>query len=500
MKKFLPGLICLAGTACLYCCSSEYDIFENDVEQISDQFSVAEARAYFERTAEDLRGVTIGAGHTHAPVTKALPGADEVEGGPVLTPQWSKGRQTDDNGLAVSIEIPLAVQGTPLQAAVSEKRNGRKPSSYLSTGLSKLILKKNVETGETFYFIATFIPDSACFAKRKQDIKNYRYMKDADYSGLVILSDERGEYLGAILRKDGKQQRVKLRRCIPESEKPQDVTDNVLMRLNLSQKAPIALLAGTNDSEERNDDEIKDGICLGCGQPLNGFDYCQNPNCGGVEVVGPPLQPRPDPIWPGLCTNPNCPYGGHCNGLCDHAGIGGGGDNGGGTTGGGGEIGNDNSESVFVLIPRAKMLDAVNKAVQQIIKSFPGKTAACSNGVQTIFKNLFGSNALDGKRANDMVKYWEETSASWKQITMSSAQRLANDGYFVVAGRFESRPGHSGHVVVVVPGEEKPGWGGLVPVVMDTGYGMRSVQQKLSSSWRKEAKDEIQFYYYKNKK
>lgn len=73
MKKFLPGLICLAGTACLYCCSSEYDIFENDVEQISDQFSVAEARAYFERTAEDLRGVTIGAGHTHAPVTKALP-------------------------------------------------------------------------------------------------------------------------------------------------------------------------------------------------------------------------------------------------------------------------------------------------------------------------------------------------------------------------------------------------------------------------------------------
>ena len=81
MKKFLPGLICLAGTACLYCCSSEYDIFENDVEQISDQFSVAEARAYFERTAEDLRGVTIGAGHTHAPVTKALPGADEVEGG-----------------------------------------------------------------------------------------------------------------------------------------------------------------------------------------------------------------------------------------------------------------------------------------------------------------------------------------------------------------------------------------------------------------------------------
>ena len=99
-----------------------------------------------------------------------------------------------------------------------------------------------------------------------------------------------------------------------------------------------------------------------------------------------------------------------------------------------------------------------------------------------------------------MVKYWEETSASWTQIPMSSAQRLANDGYFVVAGRFESRPGHSGHVVVVVPGEEKPGWGGLVPVVMDTGYGMRSVQQKLSSSWRKEAKDEIQFYYYKNKK
>ena len=210
MKKFLPGLICLAGTACLYCCSSEYDIFENDVEQISDQFSVAEARAYFERTAEDLRGVTIGAGHAHAPVTKALPGADEVEGGPVLTPQWSKGRQTDDNGLAVSIEIPLAVQGTPLQAAVSEKRNGRKPSSYLSTGLSKLILKKNVETGETFYFIATFIPDSACFAKRKQDIKNYRYMKDVDYSGLVILSNEHGEYLSAFLRKDGRQQRVKL--------------------------------------------------------------------------------------------------------------------------------------------------------------------------------------------------------------------------------------------------------------------------------------------------
>lgn len=324
MKKFLPGLICLAGTACLYCCSSEYDIFENDVEQISDQFSVAEARAYFERTAEDLRGVTIGAGHTHAPVTKALPAPTKSRAAGVDS-SVVEGRQTDDNGLAVSIEIPLAVQGTPLQAAVSEKRNGRKPSSYLSTGLSKLILKKNVETGETFYFIATFIPDSACFAKRKQDIKNYRYMKDADYSGLVILSNEHGEYLSAFLRKDGRQQRVKLSRGIPQSERASQGEDSVLMRLNLGQ-TPSAMLMRTNDSE---DGPVDIGfVCSGCGTSYPYATLCEI--CYPIIVT--PDQ-NPDPSGPHtFCTNPECPYGGgvNCNGLCGYGGGGGGSGSGGG--------------------------------------------------------------------------------------------------------------------------------------------------------------------------
>lgn len=155
-------------------------------------------------------------------------------------------------------------------------------------------------------------------------------MKDADYSGLVILSNEHGEYLSAFLRKDGRQQRVKLSRGIPQSERASQGEDSVLMRLNLGQ-TPSAMLMRTNDSE---DGPVDIGfVCSGCGTSYPYATLCEI--CYPIIVT--PDQ-NPDPSGPHtFCTNPECPYGGgvNCNGLCGYGGGGGGSGSGSGSGGGG---------------------------------------------------------------------------------------------------------------------------------------------------------------------
>ena len=86
----------------------------------------------------------------------------------------------------------------------------------------------------------------------------------------------------------------------------------------------------------------------------------------------------------------------------------------------------------------------------------------------------------------------------WEQISVSEAQQLANEGYFVVAG-WINPSGGSGHVVVVVPGEEAYSgmWGCNVPTVMDTGSDKRTSGTSIAYSFDKNKISGVKFFKYK---
>lgn len=160
----------------------------------------------------------------------------------------------------------------------------------------------------------------------------------------------------------------------------------------------------------------------------------------------------------------------------------------GGSGGGSGETSNK--------VQAKTITNAAKKAVADVISKYGTKVASCNRGVQNAFNEIYDTHELDNKRANDIVEYWEKHPEKWLSIKMSEAQKLANEGWFVVAG-WKAAPGKSGHVVVIVPGTEQVGWGTKVPVAMDTGANMRSESQKLSLSFGKDKKDNIKFFKYK---
>ena len=146
---------------------------------------------------------------------------------------------------------------------------------------------------------------------------------------------------------------------------------------------------------------------------------------------------------------------------------------------------------------KAEIKTATANAVKAVIAKFGSTKAYCNVGVSTAFNNLFKSNDLSGMCANDVVKYWRNHSGNWEKISLSQAQDLANQGYFVVAGWINSNG--SGHVVVIVPGEatQSSSWHTKVPCSMDTGANMRSSSQPLSKSFSYKKKDNIEYYKYK---
>lgn len=159
----------------------------------------------------------------------------------------------------------------------------------------------------------------------------------------------------------------------------------------------------------------------------------------------------------------------------------------------------DNTDTDAHQKTATQITNAAKNAVAEMIANYDMNKAVCNFGVNTMFKSLFGSNELDGKKANDMVRYWQNNPSHWEQISMSQAQQLANEGYFVVAGWINPNSGESGHVVVVVPGEESYSskWGCDVPQTMDTGRKNRAASQPISEGFGPDKKDNVKFFKYK---
>lgn len=99
---------------------------------------------------------------------------NEVEQAALMTPLWNDLRQTYENGKVVTLEVPLRVGGTPLKAWSPRKADGHAGSVDGSTVTMKLILQKTSKPEINAIFIATFIPDSSCYNKRKDMKTPYR--------------------------------------------------------------------------------------------------------------------------------------------------------------------------------------------------------------------------------------------------------------------------------------------------------------------------------------
>ena len=195
-----------------------------------------------------------------------------------------------------------------------------------------------------------------------------------------------------------------------------------------------------------------------------------------------------------------------CPNISGGGGDPGGGDGGGGTGGGDGGDGGDGD--IGDWSDPSQRTGMVKKAVKNAVKEMTDKygygKAVCNYGVQAAFNALFETHELDGKKANEIITYWQNHPESWEplitsdlQNTLDTVQQVKNNGAFVVAG-WQNPSGESGHVVVIVPGEMQSGWKNmLVPICMDTGRDMRSESQRLSSSFGVDKRLGIVFFKYK---
>jgi cell wall-associated NlpC family hydrolase len=80
------------------------------------------------------------------------------------------------------------------------------------------------------------------------------------------------------------------------------------------------------------------------------------------------------------------------------------------------------------------------------------KATGCSGLVRYFARNL--NIELPQIDANGLIKHMQD---NWTELTEADAQKTADAGTFVVAGK--ANPGGSGHVVVVMPGGMVPAGG-----------------------------------------
>ena len=473
-----------------------------------------EARMFFESNATDLRHVDFRMSdherHESGGSTKthSVTCLDEQ----VITPLWDEFRETGANSDFTTTEVPLLTDGKRIRYSVTTQKDISGSKDVSNTGIrsevnvvvSKLVIQKSARSDEKRFFIATFVADGPCQRSIEDLTELTFYRLDERFSGLEILSEATGRYIAAYLHRDGKR--------IPVGLIPRDRAQSLGID---SARAVSTLHLGTDrmmlesyayNSEWGGGDwqvcpgtggahNFVNGVCSACNMllPTDVYpDYCGR--CGRLKlqcVCCPVCHNFPCSCSHGgggdqgeiiTCTKPGCPDPYHCTGTC-----------------GGGSGGVD--VPVSSLKTRAANIQgAAEFAVDEVIRLHGRADARCNVGVNLVFKRLSrDTKNLDGMRANDMVKHWRSHPDEWVRLESGEeAQRMANDGWFVVVGWVNPIPGKSGHVAVVVPGGPiLTNAGEYVPACMDTGCEMRSKKQGLNYSFGKDKRPYVEFYYYK---
>lgn len=356
---------------------------------------------------------------------------------------------------------------------------------------------------EKRFFIATFVADGPCQRSIEDLTELTFYRLDERFSGLEILSEATGRYIAAYLHRDGKR--------IPVGLIPRDRAQSLGID---SARAVSTLHLGTDrmmlesyayNSEWGGGDwqvcpgtggahNFVNGICSACNMllPTDVYpDYCGR--CGQLEsqcVCCP------------VCHNFPCSV----------------------LSRGRRRAGRDHylyearlprsvplqrdmrrrgrwvDVSVSSLKTRAGDIQRAAKvAVQEVTKRFGKSEPFCNWGVKLAFMELANnSTELEDKRANAMIEYWQNNPERWVRLTsVDLVQKMANSGWFVVAG-WKASEG-AGHVVVIVPGTLHWASGAkmYVPECMDTGRNMRVEKQPMNKSFGKNKLPDVEFYYYK---
>lgn len=422
-----------------------------------------------------------------------------------IVPDWSSLQTYCDEHEDVRL-FQLKGNAKPLSGFVYTRVKG-KVERLLAVSTSKLALWK--VKGKLVGRIITYLPDRK-FLKDGHKVAELGYkLQGSNYTGLCLVSTldgtflygdkyDRGRHVFHFISNQHKVPKIKTRNASLQ-EKDSVCTNHIYIALFSESDAAQPQLAYSAVEED-------DFTCDICGRPASqctcviitpggGTAYC--PLCG---------------IPIGYCNclsgdgwNEVTPGGDSGSGESGGGSSIGGGSTGGGSTGGSSTGGSSSGEEFKPTSPNQRRPDEIKKAASDAVDKVLSDhnndkvTARCNEGVRNAFYNLYKSKALYNMRANDIVKYWKNNPDQWESIEIGEAQRLANQGYFVVAGWINSKG--SGHVCLIVPGKEvKRNWekvSTFIPVTMDTGYNMRSKSQPINKSFGKNKHSEVVLFKYK---
>lgn len=187
-------------------------------------FTVDEAKQFFESNAEDLRQV----GFSPEALSRAATGN--------LIPEW-KSAKIIHQGDITTIEVPIDGELSRV-ARISRLSSTKKLYAYVSGVTTRLIIQHHKQSGSERQFLVTMIDNSQQAFKK---VKAPDYISRSDYSGYIIISSVAGEYLDSYRSDDGKWTRVFM---APGTAEDLDDPQNVGLSLMSAEASPAAYVLG----------------------------------------------------------------------------------------------------------------------------------------------------------------------------------------------------------------------------------------------------------------
>lgn len=262
----------------------------------SSNFTIADAKDYFEDNATDLRNVSFN--------SEVISRSFEREN---VTPDWKSAKITQ-TGKIITVEIPL--DGDVCKIARTSRMNGAKKLYGFATKVTtKLVVQRHAESGICRQFVVTLV-DGLSQSFLKNETRNY--CDKTNYSGYIIISAVTGEYLESFRSINGRWERVYM---APGTKEDLEDTRNASIHLLGADASSATYSFGEGGSER----------CPNCGNVLSMCTCCKN--CGGkgcseCTVIVYPTCPKCHYTGPGATTGscyccPQCHnYPCTCRNVC----------------------------------------------------------------------------------------------------------------------------------------------------------------------------------------
>ena len=315
MKKGLLRIFCLMAILAFHSCSHEW--FGGN--KLNLDFSVDEARAYFENNATDLR-------YNELIYSRTPTKADDN-----IVPQWKNAKHgTTPNSEVIMIPI---LNPNRLGAALTTTLFGLKEGTEDGVKVeSHLVIQKYNATGKMRRFITTVVGIS-----KDKNANPYLFTGDrTKFRGFMLISNETGKCEEVFYYMGGKRFKMHIGNYTAE-EKKANKHLQVSVGFSLTETSIATKGGGGHQSGEDGDSycynchsltDFDSGVCAICGaepQEIGGgeaYFFCRG--CGKLVescTCQPDPTPDPDPENP---DDGACPLCGstYCSGECQHTGSG----------------------------------------------------------------------------------------------------------------------------------------------------------------------------------